>query len=252
MTCVEYQSIGNIFNTNPFNQAISIANNVNNELYRANKDNLELINKLNGIINNLKNEVKSLKSNEKIVEVWQGDKIITYDRIKNKVTWRYWWADLPHGLIEDLIEEAIKYYYKDTVLNIYNCGLAGFEIFKYHTNHMFERLHNEGVCKRKGACENCEGYNNNGKPCKNSGEDIIYYDSRYTYSSNFDFNKKLEESKIIKYTNTFNDGTTGGSFYMPTLCKRCFNKYIKRGNVFDEWLKDAGYDERNGYCIRIK
>ena len=233
MACVEYKNINNIFNELPYNQAISASNQLTNQLYAANKDNLELINRLNGIINNLKNEVKSLKNNEKIVEVWKGNKIITYDRIKNKVTWRYWWVDLPSDLIENLIEEGIKYYYQNFVLQSSPCSLDTFEIYQYKTSHMYNRLLEKKYTNRR-----CEGYNNNGKPCKYYG----HYSSWY-------YEKDEEKSKMLKFSKT---DYYKNSYYKPYLCKKCCNKYRKRGNLYDEWFKDAGYGERNGYCIRIK
>jgi hypothetical protein len=59
-----------------------------------------------------------------------------------------------------------------------------------------------------------------------------------------------KESKLLSFTKM--EGEDLRQWYDPTLCQKCRNKYRKRGNVFDEWFKDAGYGERNGYCIRIK
>ena len=221
------------------------------------KENEELINKLNGIVNSLKNEVKSLKSNEKILEVWKGNKIITYDRIKNKVTWRYWWADLPWDLIEDLMKNEIKNYYKKNVLKIGVCGRSSLYNWKIYHSHTHYDLYEKYKGREKYGC--CEGYLNNGKPCKNEGNCIKTMANCHYLGYIFDYDTQLEESKLIKYTNNYQVKSKGQKTYddvlfeyKPNMCKRCLKKYHKRGNVFDEWLKDAGYGERNGYCIRIK
>jgi len=247
MSVVQYKNVINLFENQPYHQALINTKNLTNELYIANKDNVELINRLYGIINNLKNEVKSLKNNEKIVEIWKGNKIITYDRIKDKVSWRYWWADLPSDLIENLIVEAIKYYYQNFVLKISTCSLDSFEIYRYRQSHLVYRITKNGK-----PSSWCQGRNNNGKPCKNYGYNLIH-------ERVIDFDTELKNSKLIKYTDApvyLADCYPSQEFktkpFIPNMCKKCIKKYKKKGNLFDEWLKHFGYGERNGYCIRIK
>lgn len=258
MSCVEYKNITNIFNEQPYNKALEIVNKHTIDLYGAQKNNLELIEELKKMVEKLTKEVKSLKNNEKIVEVWRGNKIITYDRVKNKVTWRYWWADLPWNLIEDLMDNAIKYYYKNDVLRINKCSRGSFYNWKIYHSHTYHNLYEKYEERGKDYC--CEGYLNNGKPCKNEGFNLKHgYWGPEGLGFVFDYDTHIEESELLKYTNnyqvvskgqkTFDDGLW---VYQPNMCKRCFKKYIKRGNPFDEWLKDVGYAERNGYWIKTK
>jgi len=247
MSIVQYKNVMNLFENQPYHQALINTKNLTNELYMANKHNLELISRLNGIIKNLQNEVKSLKNNEKIVEVWRGNKIITYDRIKNKVTWRYWWADLPSDLIEDMMIEAIKYYYQNIVLKLSTYSLDSFEIYRYKPSHIQYNIE-----KKVNYSYKCQGINNNGKNCNNYGYNL-------RYEGVIDFDTEFKNSKLIKYTDA---PVPDSSFelirefmtepFIPNMCRKCINKYKKKGNLFDEWIKHLGYDERNGYCIRTK
>jgi hypothetical protein len=262
------QVVGIYFDNLPYREAKSkLSNDIKIEI--ACRKNAQLkYKKAMEKINNLESELKAIKNKEEIVEITKGDKIITFNRKTNKITWRYWYADLDYDIIEELIKNELMNYYKTTVIRIpeycpfdrigYNERMEK-EARRRSTSYKLEFSNNRndintnhGGTYKSGY--RCWGYTTKGDCCK-----VKYCDSGFLrYKSDV-----VNESIVYKHldglgyqkrnTNTW---VTSLGF---TLCKRCEKRYSKKGNMIDEWAKDEGYAvntsgyliKTSGYCVRV-
>ena len=214
------------------------------------------------LIGNLQNELKAIKNKEDITEIVKGKKIITFNRITNKITWRYWYADLDWDIVEELMKNELINYYKTKVIvipkvmmkfNYYDYdgqdNYMGHRSVDLMTSYFLEKKYDrhESNTSRNNYGYNCWGYKSNGEPCK----------VKFVGSGFLRFHQNMvKESKLIKHIDPLGHTNMYGSYVATCqfkLCKNCEKKYSKNGNMFDEWATYEGYDiNTNGYLIRTK